>query len=169
MILLLLTFLISEDPVEIIRKGFLRDINDWEPVGYAFDQYPYFEDFKWEVKEGKSGVIVVFRGIIPDEKAAKEFEKLHKYTKWRDSFKAMQLNSVYKLDDDKDKLAFEVHFLLKEDQSFSVVEGFLGVHKVSDNQWYRRSMSNKAIVEMIKAMYVDRDPYLALVKGLPFK
>ncbi len=153
------------DKIELVRMSFL-DLNNRETIARAFESYPWFESFSWK-QERNQRPTVVFEGVIEDEKAVKSFEELHKY-KLRSNLKAMQLATYYGMTEEKDKLSFVIYFEVEPDDSFRVARGLLGIrHK--DGRWRRQPLTDKALLHIIKGLYLNRDPYMILVRGLPFK
>ena len=157
----------ADDFIAMVKSQYL-DINQRETVGQAFGEYPWFERTRWSEKSDNLGPIVVFEGVVPDKEAVRVFEERHKY-KFKSNFKAVQLKSIYGLEEGRDKLSFVIHFRINPDRSFQVESGSLGVRDGADASWRYLALTDKALLFVIKGFYVDRDPYMSLVRGLPFK
>jgi hypothetical protein len=156
-----------QDPVATVRESHL-DLNQFIPVGEGFDGYPFFEETVWRTEEQDGKSLVIFRGVIDDAEAAKHFEENHKFH-LDSNLKAIQLEPYYGLTEDKDKLAFEIHFLVHGDQRFDVRKGVLQVRAKKSGEWRVKALTNKAVVEVIKGFFRKRNPYMSLIEGLPFK
>lgn len=156
------------DAVEIVKHSTLS-INGDKTVGKAFATYRWFATGQWDRSHRDDGrTLVTFRGEWPDPPAAKDFHERFRYSV-KMSLMAMQMNTLYKLDKDKDRLAFIVDFLVEKDDTFAVVSGRLGIRNQSDQTWRYVDLSNKALLRIIEALYSDQNPYVALCQGLPFK
>ena len=157
----------AQDPVAVIKQTSL-DLSPEKPLGKVLATYRWFALGRWsqEPKEDER-VLVTFRGEWPDPPATKDFRENHRYS-LKISMLAMQLDKYYHLSKDKDRLAFLIDFLVSPDGSFQVVGGRLGIRTKSDQTWRYETFTDKALVRVIEALYVDENPYLALCKGLPF-
>ena len=171
MISIFLALALLQEPIDekvaVVREGYL-DISRRERVGKALETYPWFIEFSWRREDEEGRVTVVFEGRIRDEDALKTFEERHKY-KLRSNLKAMQLETVYDLSQERDMLSFIIYFEINPDESFQVVEGFLGIRDGPTHTWRTVPLSDKALLFVVKGFYADRDPYMSLVRGLPFK
>ena len=158
----------AQDAVASVKENHL-DLNQFIPIGKGFDGYPFFEETSWRSEVAGDGQTrVVFRGVIDDPAAVTHFEENHKYH-LDSNLKAIQLQPYYGLEKDKDKLAFEIHFLVYQDQSFAVQKGTLFIRVESTGEWRSKPLTNKAVVEVITGFFRKRNPYLSLIQGLPFK
>ena len=156
------------DPIQIVREGYLLDISDFAEVGLVFDAYRWFATRRWTEEPAEAGTLVVFRGEIPDGRATEDFHDAQKYA-FRTGMKAMQLSSYYRLDEDKQKLAFTVRFLVEEHRAFRVVSGSLGVQSAETGAWRESALDDRALLAVVKGIYGNDNPYLALIDGLPFE
>lgn len=161
---LLLLFQSADESIELVKKQFL-DLDKSASVGQAFDSYPFFESTQWRL-EGSD--MVVFEGIMDDATVTAAYQADHQWS-WRENFKAMQLKSIYQLDDDKDKLAFIFYFQLDGRGGFKVDHGFLGVRSLKNGQWRQVALGTRPIVKIMSGLYSKQNPYLSLIQGLPFK
>lgn len=158
----------QQQAIDTVKRSTL-DIESDVAVGKAFATYRWFATGKWEAKPiTKSKTRVSFRGEWPDAPASKDFHKRFKYSV-KMSMKAMQLNQVYPLGKDKDRLSFSVDFIVEKDGSFAVVSGKLGVRQASDKAWSYQAFSNKALVEVIEGIFSNQNPYVVLCQGLPYR
>lgn len=163
--LLLILFLYQSDAVQLVRSNALTGVYEWKSVAEGLEQYRWFKSFEWR-EEGK---VVIFRGEINDVEATKAFEDRYKYT-LHTSMKAIQLAPNYNLDEDKDMLSFTIQFQVSEaGDAFKVKGGSLGVRSTKSGEWREKALNNKALVEVIKGCYRQRNPYMSLIEGLPFK
>ena len=105
--------------------------------------------------------------MIPDAKAVKNFHEDHQYS-WRLAFKGMQLESTYGLTEDKQKLRYKVRFKFNKDRSFKVVSGALGVMNAK-GEWTDKELSDRELMKVLEGIYANENPYVSLIKGLPFK
>jgi len=153
-----------EDPIETVKQMAL-DINPDQPLGKILATYRWFALGRWSVEPKPD---VTFRGEWPDAPATKDFRENHRYS-LKVSMFAMQLESYYHLDKDKDRLAFLIDFLVAPDGHFQVVGGRLGIRAQSNQTWRYETFTDKALVKIIEALYIDENPYLALCKGLPYR
>lgn len=150
-----------------VREGYL-DGNEFARIGLVFEHYQYFETFSWaEVRHRDGHMVVTFDGIIPDEKAVSDYYKQHQYS-FRLSFKAIQLEPYYGLNDDKQKLRYRIHFSFQKDGSFKVRSGSLG-RLDQTATWHDKELEAKSLDALISGIYANENPYVSLIKGLPFK
>ena len=152
--------------IETVKVGTL-DLAPYKSVGAAFEGYKWFEETHWHKETAAHGEMVVFTGIIPDEAATKNFYERKKYA-FRTGFKAMQLEPNYGLTEDKLKLSFLVRFAVAADGGFKVQSGSLGILSKA-GEWRRQTLSDKALVEVLRGIYINRNPYDSLIEGLPFQ
>lgn len=165
MFVFVIMLLQQNELVKLVRSNALDGVYEWKTVSEGLESYRWFHSYEWSV----SDQVVVFRGEIKDEEAVKAFEERHKYTV-NASLKAIQLSPYYGLDEDKDMLSFTIRFLVNKDgKSFRVKSGSLGVRSKKNGEWREKELGNKSLVEVIKGCYRQRDPYMSLVEGLPFK
>jgi len=167
---LLISVLVAQptDPIQIVREGYLLDISDFAEVGLVFDAYRWFDERQWTTAATDEGTLVVFRGEIPDERATEDFHDENKYA-FHTGMKAMQLSSYYQLDEDKQKLAFTVRFLITERRGFRVHSGRLGIQSAKTGEWREVTLDDRALLAVVEGIYGNDNPYLALVEGLPFE
>ena len=167
LIFLLFSWQGSNQAVETVRAAYL-DIDERYTVGKAWEAYSWFKSFDWTQTPGDGHTVVTFKGLVDDEEAVRYFEEHHKY-KWPTSLHAMQLAPAYQLDGDKDQLSFTFKFQVEPDESLRIISGELGIRSKDTGDWKQVSLTNKAIGAVIKGFYLKRDPYLSLIKGLPYK
>jgi len=162
--LLFIFFLFQDETIQLVRSNALAGVYEFKSVSEGLEAYRWFQSFEWK----QDGDIVTFKGLINDEQAIKAFEDRHKYT-LNASMKAIQLAPNYDLDDDKDMLSFTIHFLINpQKDAFKVKSGSLGVRS-KKGEWREKTFTDKALLEVIKGCYRQRDPYMSLIEGLPFK
>jgi len=152
--------------IEAVQDGFL-DIGPYQTVRTAFEGYKWFERTEWREEAEANGGSVIFTGIIPDEVATEKFYERKKYA-FRMGFKAMQLPSAYGLTEDKVKLSFTIRFVVDGEGEFRVTSGTLGILSKA-GEWRRQPLSDKALVEVLRGIYIHRNPYESLILGLPYK
>ncbi len=155
------------DPrIQNVRDSYL-DLSKREKIAEAFESYPWFSRFEWSVQQQDQHEFVVFQGWIPDAKATEDFNRVHQFQ--YTNIKAMQLQTCYGIDAHRDMLFLKIRFLLGENNSFEVSGGQIGVHHGVTAVWTTRDLENKALVKLIKGFYADRNPYMSLILGLPYK
>jgi len=167
-LLLLFCLLQPTDPVDIVREGFLPEINDFAHIGLVFDNYRWFDKAAWSAETTEAGRLVTFVGEIPDAKAVDAFHETYRYTLGT-GVKSMKLASYYQLDEDKEKIRFTIRFLITEHRNFAVHSGSLGVFSAKKQRWRDLPLDNRALVQVIEGIYGNDNPYYSLVKGMPFK
>jgi len=152
----------------LIKQGEL-DINPLAPIGLAFESYAWFESAAWAPVTIDGHRYVDFTGVIPHDQAMRDFRERNRY-KLRLGLKTMQLAPYYRLPEPerRKKLRFVVRFIIHDDDSFAVHAGWLGV-QTADEAWTSRRLENKALLEMIRGLYANRDPYAILIEGLPYR
>ena len=157
-----------DDPVETIKQTSL-DLNPNQPLGKVLATYRWFALGRWSQEpKGEGKVLVTFRGEWPDPPATADFRKNHHHS-LKISMLASRLESIYHLDEDKDRMAFLIDFLVAPDGQFQVVGGRLGIRAKSNQTWRYETFTDKALVRVLEALYSDENPYLALCKGLPYR
>lgn len=167
-IVLICTLLGGDDSkyIQFVKEGYL-DHNSFAHIGLVFKHYQYFEETSWSVARDKAGrPKVTFSGSIDDGKATTAFHEANQY-EWRLAFKSMHLASYYGLDEDKTHLRYQIHFLF-DNQGFSVDSGSLDVKRDS-GAWQSKALTDRALMAVLEGIYSNENPYVSLVKGMPFK
>ena len=159
----------GDPPIQIVREGFLLDMSDQAHVALVFESYKWFEDFKWSTEPAGDKHKVTFTATIDDAKVVADFHSKNRYS-LNTGMKSMQLYSYYKLDKDKQKLRYTIHFMVGPGRAFKVIPGgSLGIQNKA-GEWREVLLEdNKALVSIIEGIYRNYNPYKSLVLGLPFK
>ncbi|CAM2065812.1 hypothetical protein SCOR_10565 [Sulfidibacter corallicola] len=151
-----------------VRESFLA-FNPRAELGLVLRGYPWFEKRTWSFATENGVPTVTFVGVVDDAKAVADFEARNKY-RWRDAFKSMQLQAAYPLTRDKRKLSFAIHFAFEDDaRNFKIAGGTLGVQRESDGVWVYETLEQRELDALIEGLFGRQDPYLILVRGLPYK
>ena len=155
------------DPrIDRIRNDYL-DLSRRETVAQAFEAYPWFETHQWQLTEAEDGAHITFQGWMPNQKAVDDFNRVHRFQ--YDNLKSMRLDTHYGIDGNQDMLYFKVDFLLAADGSFRVTGGSIGVRAAGQQDYGERPLPDKALVTVIKGFYADRNPFMSLIRGMPYK
>lgn len=169
LILLLSLMLLAGDDdkyIQFVKEGYL-DHNSFARIGLVFKHYKYFESHSWTVsRDEKDRPRVTFHGVIEDKTATEEFHSQNQY-EWRLAFKSMHLASFYGIDEDKTHLRYRIHFLFNN-KGFNVEKGSLDV-KTGEGAWKSKELTDRALVSVLEGIYSNENPYVSLVKGMPFK
>ena len=152
--------------VDTVKNGYL-DMAPYQTVGIAFSKHRWFVSTTWEQQPAGGGGMVTFTGVIPDDEAVKNFYERKKYA-FNMGLKAMQLEPTYGLTEDKVKLSFIIRFAVDGERRFKVDSGSLGILSKA-GEWRERPLPDKALLEIIRGIYIQRNPYESLILGLPFK
>lgn len=155
------------DTVKTVREGRL-DFSYQGKIRLFFEFYPWFETFRWQALEEEGQRLVEFVAEVDDVQAVTVFKEKNRY-RMKFAFKAMQLEPVYGLDKDKDRLRFSIRFLVTGPEEFRVVSGRLGIRAASTQQWREQALSTKALVKLLEGIFAKHDPYSLLINGLPFR
>lgn len=169
MLLLLLAMfqLEADDFIEKVQVASL-DFNPHAHVDLVFQGYKFFDKRTWSAEFEDDGLaLVTFIGEIPDDKVVKDFHDEHQYS-WKLAFKAIQLEPTYGLTEDKEKLRYVIRFKFRKDRSFQVASGSLGVFG-KKKEWSDRPLSDRELMKVLEGVFSNENPYVSLIKGLPFK
>ncbi|MCB1049017.1 MAG: hypothetical protein H6510_06935 [Acidobacteria bacterium] len=165
MIILVGWILLQTPAIEAVREGSL-DLYPYYRISSLFENYPFWESHNWTEQAQAKNVQVTFHGVFLQSKALVWLQENNQY-EWKTAFKSMQLANLYGTGDPKEEqvevcLVFEV----EPDQSFAVRGGYMVFHGPKDRTV---KLADKAVLEWIKATYRKRDPFAALIFGLPYE
>ena len=150
-----------------VREGYL-DFNSHAHVDLVFRGFRWFENRSWKAVTEDDGLVKVsFTGTIPDDPATTNFHEVHQYS-FKLAFKAIQLDPIYNLPKSKTQLSYTIHFKFDKDGYFQVVAGELGV-KDKEDPWRYEPFTDRALLKVLEGVYSNENPYVSLIKGLPFK
>jgi len=161
--LLLLCCLQPAEPIQLVRSGQL-DIRPGMDLGPVFEKYRWWMQYGWELE----GDEVVFWGTYSEYEANQAFKHSQQY-RLKMGFKYSRLAPTYGIDASPQAVdRIEIRFRISGSE-FSVESGRFSRRPADDEPWQHTPMTNKAVLQFIKAFYHQQDPFLALVKGLPYK
>lgn len=166
--LCLLLFQETEDPIQIVKEGFLPDLSDFAHVGLVVDNYRHFVKRDWHSRKDGAFHIVTVVGEIDDKAATDHFHAKNKYA-LKNSLKAMQLTSYYELTKDKKALRFTFNFRVGPGRQFKLQSGSLGVQSASNDAWREKALEDRALLALLTGVYRNRNPYQAMIDGMPYK
>ena len=151
-----------------VKEGYL-DLSDRAHIGLVFSGYRWFSEIEWRLEPGTGPYpVVCFKGFILDGPAVEDFHENHQYA-FRKGLMAMQLGPYYGLDKHKAKLCYLIRFRFTDEQDFAVESGELGMLDGRDNTWRYKPLPDKSLLKLIEGIYANENPYVSLIKGLPFK
>lgn len=165
-LLLLITALQKTDYIERVKIGELSS-NPLAPIGLVFDHYSFFEQHQWRLEREGPEAIVLFEGLIPDDKAVADYHQKHRYALSM-GLKAMQLEPYYGLNKDKRKLRYRIRFRFLPEGGFKLDSGELGVFD-KNGVWHTKKLSAKSLNAIVDGIFANENPYASLIKGLPYK
>ena len=165
MIALLCGLFCQTPAIDAVRTGFM-DIYPYYSVASLFEKYPYWDGFSWiETAKGKQ-TEVTFHGHFLQSKAVQWLQENNQY-EWKIALKSMQLAKIYGTGDPaEDRVEVLIVFVVEADHSFAVQGGSLIFH---GSKARIVKLTDKAVLEWIKATYRKRDPFAALIFGLPYE
>ncbi|MDJ0836958.1 MAG: hypothetical protein QNK37_10610 [Acidobacteriota bacterium] len=158
---------LNDSPVQIVREGFLPDLSEYAHVALVFEDYAWFEKYSWTSQPEGDKHKVTFQGIIDDAVVVDDFHKKNRFSLSK-GMKSMQLYSYYKLDKDKQKLRFTIHFLVGPGRAFRLLPSSLDIQNKA-GEWREVPLENKPTLAIVEGIYRNKNPYESLVEGLPFK
>ncbi len=165
-LLLLLTAFQKKDYIGQVKIGELAS-NPLAPIGLVFDHYSYFESRQWRLEHEGPEAVVLFEGLMPDDKAVKDYHEKHRYALSM-GLKAMQLEPYYGLNKDKRKLRYRIRFRFLPEGGFRLDSGELGVLD-KNGVWHSKQLAPKSLMAVVDGIFANENPYVSLIKGLPYK
>lgn len=165
-VMLLIALLQKPNFIERVKAGEL-DNNPLAPIGFAFDHYNHFETKQWRLEREGPEAVVLFEGLIADDKATADYYKKHRYA-FSMSLKAMQLEPYYGLTKDKVKLRYRIRFRFLPEGGFTLASGELGILD-KKGTWRDKTLTKKSLKAIVDGICANENPYVSLIKGLPYK
>jgi hypothetical protein len=164
--LLLIALLQKPNFIERVKVGELTS-NPLAPIGLVFDNYSHFEAKQWRLEREGPQAIVLFEGLIADSQATADYYQKHRNALSM-NFKAMQLEPYYGLTKDKVKLRYRIRFRFLPEGGFTLASGELGILN-KKGVWRDKALSPKSLKAIVDGIYANENPYVSLIKGLPYK
>lgn len=156
-----------EQAIAAVRDGHLT-FNKGRSVGKTFEINPWLESATWEAELKADHALVHVTLPLDDVRALREYMEKNQYA-FRKNFMAMQLEPVYGLVGERSGVNLMFTFKVYPDSTFETLSGHIDVRHQADQQWHRKALVNKAIVEILRGIYARENPYESFIRGLPFK